>query len=421
MTTDTVTGYSSHDEFFASSYLQGQRRVYGIDLTPTEIAAYLPKPDPDHPTEGNRRVRKAHAAAFGSYIREHEEWVCPAILLRAPEIFDFEVIEEIGDTAFGRFAIPRLARNDIRILDGQHRVLGIHLGLEAIADDLERERDARSKAQKNGSATEAIKQHEGKIKELEGQRARLSSERLSVQIVIEDSSTAYKQMFVDIAENALGISSSVRTRFDNRKVVNRCVEPVAKHALLSGRVDAEQDRIGAKNTNLVGAKHVAEMIRTVTVGIGGRIGRKQEQELREDALVETANTFLDALLEGFPPLADVADGKIAPEDLRKSSLLGSTSMLRVLAAVYHELTEAGWDEDGKVDFFSKLNPFMDAPVPANSPWVTEVPGEVFSEGASAPKARRQDLKALVDAITAWAKNNPQWLDAGKTAVGVSSS
>ena len=39
----------------------------------------------------------------------------------------------------------------------------------------------------------------------------------------------------------------------------------------------------------------------------------------------------------------------------------------------------------------------------------EVPGEVFSENAMAPKARRQDLKALVDTISAWAKNEPGWL------------
>ena len=39
--------------------------------------------------------------------------------------------------------------------------------------------------------------------------------------MVEDDSTAYKQMFFDIADNALGITSSVRARFDSRKVVNR--------------------------------------------------------------------------------------------------------------------------------------------------------------------------------------------------------
>jgi hypothetical protein len=409
MSNEEISGYSTHDRYFATRFTQGKRRIYAIELTPTEIAAYLPKPDPERPTEGNRRVRLAHAAAFGAYIREHEEWVCPAILLRAPDMFEYEATQEIGSTQFGILGIPKLARSEIRILDGQHRILGIHLALEAIANELESNRDGRAKAKKNGSPEEMVKGFEDKIGELERQRSRLSEERLAVQVAIEDDSTAYKQMFVDIADNALGISSSIRTRFDNRKVVNRCVEPVSKHALLAGRVDAEQDRMSAKNPNLVGAKHVAEFVRTVTVGLSGRIGRRQEQELREDALVETTNEFLDALLAGFGPLAEVADGNLAPEDLRKASLLGSTSVLRVLAGVYFELTQDGWDEDGIVDFFAKLSAFMDGPVTPNSPWIAEVPGDVFSEGAMGPRSRRQDLKALVDAITAWAKNQPDWL------------
>jgi hypothetical protein len=413
VSTGEISGYATHDEFYASHYPQGLRRVYAIDLTPAEIAAFLPKPDPDHPTEGNRRVRKAHAAAFGTYLREHETWICPALLLRAPDIFDYSVIETVGETEFGKIAIPRLARTDIRILDGQHRILGIHLGLEDIAAELEKERDARSTAKNNGSPAAAIKIHEDKIKELERQRKRLNTERISVQIVIEDSVPAFKQMFVDIADNALGISSSIRTRFDSRKIVNRCVEPVAKHALLEGRVDEEKDRIGASNPNLVGAKHVAEVVRTITVGIDGRIGRRLEEELREDALIERTNEFLDVLVDGFPQLADVADDKLAPSELRKHNLIGATSMLRVIAGVYFELKEAGWDDEGIADFFTRVSAHMDGPVTEESPWVTEVPGEVFSEGALAPRSRRQDLKSLVDTITAWAKNPPKWLDAPK--------
>ena len=415
MPNEAISGYSTHDEFYASRYPQGLRRVYAIDLTPAEIAAFLPKPDPDHPTEGNRRVRKAHAAAFGAYLREHENWICPALLLRAPDIFDYSVIEEVGETEFGKLAIPRLARTDIRILDGQHRILGIHLALEDIAAELERERDARATAKNNGSPAAALKVHEDKIKELERQRKRLNTERISVQIVIEDSVPAFKQMFVDIADNALGISSSIRTRFDSRKIVNRCVEPVAKHALLEGRVDEEKDRIGASNPNLVGAKHVAEIVRTVTVGIDGRIGRRLEEELREDALIERTNELLDVLLEGFPKLADVADGKLDPADLRKKDLIGSTSMLRVIAGVYFELKDEGWDDESVADFFTKLAPHMDGPVKEDSPWIAEVPGEVFSEGALAPRSRRQDLRSLVDTITAWAKNPPKWLAASEPA------
>jgi hypothetical protein len=73
-----------------------------------------------------------------------------------------------------------------------------------------------------------------------------------------------------------------------------------KHSLLRGRVDPEQDRIGRGNPNLMGAKHVAELVRTLAVGIEGRISRRLEDELREDALIQKTNEFLDALVAAFP-------------------------------------------------------------------------------------------------------------------------
>ncbi len=260
-------------------------------------------------------------------------------------------------------------------------------------------------------------QPQTKIRTLEEQRERFARERISIQLFVEDDSVAYKQMFYDIADNALGITSSVRARFDNRKVVNRCVEDVVRHALLQDRVDLEQDRIARNNPNLIGAKHVAEIIRTVAVGIGGRIGRRLEDELHEGTLVQNTNSFLDTLLEAFPPLAEVADSDLDPDDLRKSSLLGSATMLRVLAGVYHDLTtDDGWQDEDVADFFAKLNRYMPGPVTGSSPWVTKIPEDIFNAGALAPTARRQDLKRLTDTLSTWAKNTPEWLNAEQREV-----
>jgi DNA-sulfur modification-associated len=411
----SVTGYDTEDRFYATKYSQGGRKVFAIDLSLTQIASYLPEPDPNHPTEGNRRVREAHAIAFGNYVREHEEWVSPALLLRGPDIFKFEVKEEIAGTQFGIVSLPRLARSDLRILDGQHRILGIHRAIQGIARELEKQRDLLARAKRNGEAPEVLKELSAQIKRLELQRARLDRERISIQIMVEDDSSAYKQMFFDIADNALGITSSVRARFDSRKVVNRALEDVMKHSLLAGRVDMEQDRIGANSPNLLGAKHVADAVRSIAVGVDGRVGRRLEDELREDALVQQTNAFLDALVDGFPVLGRVADGGVTPEELRRGSLLGSTSMLRVLAGVYHDLTATEWEDEEIADFYARLNPHMDAPVRPDGPWVMEVPNEIFSEGASAPKARRQDLRVLNDTIVGWALTQPAWLAASAAA------
>lgn len=405
-----VTGYDTDDRFYASRYRQGGRQVYAVDLSLSQIAALLPAPDPENPTEGNRRIRPSHASAFGAYVREHPDWVSPALVLRGPDIFKFEVTESIAGTEFGVLSFPRLARTDLRILDGQHRILGIHLAIQNIADELDKQRSLVAGAKRNGQEPAVIDQLQEKIAQLEEQRERLSKERISLQVFVEDDSVAYKQMFFDIADNALGITSSVRARFDNRKIVNRCVEDVVRHTLLTGRVDLEQDRLGRTNPNLVGAKHVAEIIRTIAVGIGGRIGKRLEDELREDALVEATNEFLDVMVEAFPVLERVAEGELEPEELRKTSLLGSTTMLRVLAGVYHDLTtDDGWQPEDVMEFFSQLNPHMAAPLADESPWVTQIAEDIFAPGATAPTARRQDLKRLSETLRAWAINRPAWL------------
>ncbi len=407
-----VTGYDPSIRFYATRYKQGGRSVFSLDLALTQIAGLLSAPDPAHPTEGNRRIKEAHARAFGDYVREHSDWVAPALVLRAPDIFEFESKEKIGGTEFGIISFPRLASTDLRILDGQHRILGIHLAIRSIAEDLEKQRSLLAAAKRNGEEAPVLQQFEKQIAKLNDQRERFDRERMTLQIFIEDDQVAYKQMFFDIADNALGITSSVRARFDSRKVVNRSLEDVMKHSLLKGRVDPEQDRISRNNPNLMGAKHVAEIVRTLAVGIEGRVGRRLEDELREDALVEKANNFFDVLLAAFPPLEAVADDKVTTEELRKSSLLGSTVMLRVLAGVYAELADKqAFDDDDVTEFFTKLAPHMAGPVTASSIWVTKVGDDVFSPGAFAPRSRRQDLKTLRDAMVEWAiaEPAPEWL------------
>jgi hypothetical protein len=163
----------------------------------------------------------------------------------------------------------------------------------------------------------------------------------------------------------------------------------------------------------MGAKHVADIVRALAVGLDGRVGRRVEGGLREDALVEKANNFFDVLLAAFPPLEAVADGKTTTEELRTSSLLGSAVMLRVLAGVYAELADKhAFDDDDTIEFFTQLAPHMASPVTANSIWVTKVGDEVFSPGASAPRSRRQDLKTLRDAMVEWATAEPapEWLN-----------
>jgi len=413
-----VTGYNPNETFYATRYKQGGRTVYSIDLSLTQIAALIPAPTPDKVSEGNRRVKEGHAKAFGDYVREKPDWIAPALVLRAPNIFDFEVRENIGGTEFGVLAFPKHAREDLRILDGQHRILGVHLAIAGIGDDLEKARSALAAAKRTDESGQLVAEMQGRVDSLTQQRERFARERTTLQVFVEDDQIAYKQMFFDIADNALGITSSVKARFDSRKVVNRALEPVMKHALLRDRVDPEQDRVARNNPNLMGAKSVAEIIRALAVGIDGRIGRRLEDELDEGQLVETTNDFLDVMLEAFPDLAAVADGELSPQALRQSSLLGSITVIRVLAGVYADLTgpRHKFEDDEVGEFFALLAPHMDTPVAEDSIWISHVPNEVFAVGSSAPRSRRQDLKQLRDSLVEWATKEPAWLQ-GDPEVG----
>jgi hypothetical protein len=416
--TSPMTGYDPDIRFYSTRYHQGGRTVFSVDLSLTQIAQLLPAPDPANPTEGNRRIKQSHAKAFGDYVREQPDWVAPALVLRGPDIFKFEPRENIGGTEFGVISFPRLASTDLRILDGQHRILGIHLAIQGIANDLEKARSGLAAAKRTEADPAVLQQFQDKIDQLNAQRERFDRERTTLQIFIEDDQVAYKQMFFDIADNALGITSSVRARFDSRKVVNRSLEDVMKHPLLKGRVDPEQDRMGRGNPNLMGAKHVAEIVRTLAVGIDGRIGRRLEDELREDALIQKTNDFFDALVAAFPPLDDLIEGEVTADELRKTSLLGSTIMLRVLAGVYAELVDRHkFDDEDVTDFFRQLAPHMPGPVTETSIWVTRVKDDVFTPGALAPRSRRQDLKVLRDTLVEWATMDPEWLTASATAAG----
>jgi hypothetical protein len=97
------------------------------------------------------------------------------------------------------------------------------------------------------------------------------------------------------------------------------------------------------------------------------LDQRLESQLREDALVQRANTFLDVLLTAFPPLAHVAEDELTPEDLRGTSLLGSTTMLRVLAGAYQQLSEVQMFEDEDIaEFFARLSSHIGVPITAEA-------------------------------------------------------
>lgn len=415
-----TVNYGTDKELYATRYKQGGRTVYSVAMTPAQIAATVKKPDPTASNPGNRKIRLKHAQDFARYFIDNADWVAPGIILRATNIFSFEADNEIPDMQFGVMRYAERNQGDIHILDGQHRILGFHIALEVVDELLDKARSQKATArrQERDADTpndapagplerEAIKE----IERLDKVRDRLYAERVSVEIQVTDDLAAYRQMFFDIAENALGITASVKARFDQRKVVNRALPMVLEHSLLDQRVELETDRLPRQSPNLLTAKHVTEIMRVVNLGFDGRFGRRHERELKERTIAQVASTFFSVLTEAFPVLKSIERGQLAPEKMRLSSLVGSPLLLRILAGVNYELTtKHGFDRDAVQEFFAKLAPHTNAPAHANSIWQKYGPEGAYREGDMAPAGRRQDSRALVDTMVKWALDNPSFLD-----------
>lgn len=394
-----LTGYSLTDDYLALRYRQGGRTIYDVILPVAATTTMVARPDPAKPTEGNRRISASHAKGFEMYFRENTDEIIPALYFYAlaNNSFSFkEMSKPTTGVQIGILSIPKGSR-ELHILDGQHRVLGFYEAIEDIEAEIAKVQGFISGSRRDENA-ELEAQHQKTMNSLLSQKSRLMTEHVSVQIAVVNSIQEAQQAFADIAENAQGIKLAIRARFDTRKIVNRAIEDVVNHPLFKGHVDMEQDRVIGTNPNLIGVRHVADLVRIVEVGIAGRIGKAQEKTLDEGRLVENTEEFLNTLVAGFSELAEVADGKLNPADLRQKSLLGSATMLRVLGGVYHNLTD-----DTEYDasaFFEKLQPLMTAPVAADSIWMKskEIEG-VFTVGSLAPNARNQSIKALTNFIT----------------------
>ena len=415
----TPTGYSQFDDYVAQATIQGKRMHYTLALPLVQVPAVLPVPDPAERLDDNREIRPSHAKGFADYVRRNPDWHSGPLTARtSSSVVKFKAFKDgdFGTFKIGILQVPRNARASFRIIDGQHRVLGIHLMLEAINEEISEQRNLLSKAERNGSDPAVKQQFLRKIKLLEEQRDRTTNDSITLDLVIEDDNDKARQIFVDVANNAVGISKSVTGRFDSRKVVNRALsivltDPTAP-SLIVGRVDQEKDRVTGSNPNLLGAVHLAEIIRTVEVGITGRVSDAQEKTLDERQLATNASRFLQLISDNFSVLNDIAHGKSEPADVRDSSLLLSTTSLRVLAGVFHNLKKSMTDQQIGA-YFKKLDKHMGAPIikgtASGDLWLGATTSEAFTDGATAPGARAQQVKELTEVITRWATAAPAGL------------
>jgi DNA-sulfur modification-associated len=400
--------------YLAIKTIQGGRAVYATRVPLLDLPTILPVPDPNNVDKDNRKVDRLHAKHFGEYLDTKQDWVAPALLARDSGGCRFEQVDQEG--AVGYLTVPWAIGgiSPLRTIDGQHRVLGVSIEKQRITDAISTiDRDMARKVSPDKAA-----KLQAEREKLVGQMNRLKEEFVGLDIYVEADPIKAQQMFVDVADNAKGISSAVRARFDSYKVANRTLSDVIDHPLLKGQVDAEQDRMTMKNPNLMGAKHVADITRAVIAGAGGRISKKAEQTLTDGEVIEEVKDFLDVISNAFVGLAAIteddpeaerkADELTLSQQLRRTSLLGSVGMLRVLGGVFHELraSDNPVELDDITEFFKRLDRHMTAPVTETSIWRTSDANADFEPNAAAPIMRTQNLVHLVGVITGWYKKAP---------------
>jgi hypothetical protein len=415
--TGTLTGYAATDDYVAQMSVQGNRKHYVIVLPLPQVITTLPIPDPSVPFDDNREVSPNHAKSFATYVRTNKNWHAGCLTIRTrSDATSFKPFEggQIGALAFGMLSVPRNARGIFKIIDGQHRILGIKYLLDSLDEDLMTAVSSFSKAERINAEKAVIEQFEREIKNIKSIKKRVESDCIAIELVIEDDTELAKQIFVDVANHALGVRKAITAKFDQSKVVNRALNALLDDPgvddLIRDRIDGQKDRVTGANPNLMGAGSLADIIRIITVGINGRVSSAQEKTLDQAKLAKETNRFFEVLRVSFPELNAIAIGADTTASLRKTSILASSTMLRVLSGVYFDLKEKGVSITEIIEYFTKLSNHTAAPIKSSDPsgkmWMDATTEGAFVEGANAPGSRAQAVKALVSAIVNWYTTPP---------------
>ncbi len=336
---------------------QGKQTRYTFTAPLAYLVDTVKRPDPREPFPGNRKVELTRARSFRDYLRDNATgnhgWTFPPIQLRTTQerIRETVVVSEIG---LVKIRVPRGSHWDIQ--DGQHRVLGVYL----FAEETEKKiAELRNHLSRNEADTK-VRQEFREIEQV--RHIILNESQVEVVLVVADDRT-HGLMFADIARYAKGINPDFATKLNTRDPVDRIAQDIIEtFAPLAGLVSSGQaGRVGITSKDILGAKAVADICRSVIVG-PGRIGKKIRGDIEENEALwrERIKEFLAVLFETFPDLEHLRAGEIDAPTLRGQSLIASSTMWRALAIAWHLILYKG-DRLAVPDvrrFFANLEPHL---------------------------------------------------------------
>jgi hypothetical protein len=370
-------------------------------------------PDPARPFIDNRRVSKKHAMDFGNYWESNAtEWVVPPILLDTAEELSYSELKRDSDQiSLVQLKLPADHKHSLRILDGQHRILGWYLKKLDLNARLSDATTAYNKAV-IASATSDKMIIQNELDAINSHLKRLNQELISINLIDSLSAKKHQQFFVDIAKNALGINKTVQAKFDSASIINRVTQELIKtHPLFEDRIDMEKTSCSGSNPNLLTVVNVSDISRHTCFGVNRMVTAKRENNYKDQDLIETVTVFLDLMVENVNPLRLVVDGRIKPPDFRERYMLGSGTIWRCLAGAFYEACVIIDDNEGTIELdqsqvkkFAKMIQLFseDMDLPISAQWFATTLFPI--KRSKAPSSRAQDLEAMVGLLTAWTRN-----------------
>lgn len=379
----------------AMRFVQGGREVYGFALSLRELNGFLPRRvDDDIVKDANRRLTPSHADAIRGYFWEQPAWLSGGIMVAIdPGLIEFEPFDNTQE-CFGEIRIPLSSLGHLMLFDGQHRRRAIL--------DLFRERDEQvrdlikqlEEAKSEGVGSDLIATLERNLSEVRSRLHRLESEQIPILLYGEMGINSLRQMFADAAK-ARPIDALTKSRFDARDPFNRAAEAVMNSSgLLDGRVEMERSTVSGTSDKLISYNQLATLLRTLQVGYYGRVSKQRALEFdqNDELITRTGERFFAFLIKARDEYQRLAAGEAQPSRERGITLAFNNTILRVIAAVWHEWVAKREKHDAVlVDFLGAA----DFGFNRDATWHQ---AGLISEASRTPISRRQEVVAAINQI-----------------------
>jgi hypothetical protein len=198
-------------------------------------------------------------------------------------------------------------------------------------------------------------------------------------------------MFSDMNNTPRKVSGAINVAFNSRDPFARVANQlVAEHPLLEGHIETEAARVRPASPHFYTLAAVHDAIKRLFVGATGRV--KDTSKYDDAGIHRTGTAFFDMLAASRPEFAQAKDPE-ALERLRVTTLLFSSTTLRVIAGSAYTVAGAG-----AADALAELTqPFSAIDfAPSAKLWVDS---GFVSPGRSTPNARTQEVVAATEALT----------------------